>query len=289
MPRVDANDGARTNGAQISRPGSLRGMRAWISRLLPMTLGLWLGVSAACASAPRWVTGPPYFTAAGGTPVVWFTTQPLYFTDPGDLSTSVNHAAADAMVAAAADVWNVPTSAIVVAYGGPLGEHVSGANAYLGSGGPVFPQDVQPANYAAKQIAVIYDSDGSVTDMLLGGGASSPAECRQNAVTESVDSIVPAGYIQHALLVLNGRCTGPLPQQQLQMQYQLERAFGRVLGVGWSQTNDNVFTQTPQPTNNQALHWPVMHPIDIVCGAYTYQCLSPCATTTWRQSPRSIR
>jgi hypothetical protein len=46
-----------------------------------------------------------------------------------------------------------------------------------------------------------------------------------------------------------------------------------VLGLSWSQTNDNVFTGNPEPTNNQALHWPIMHPIDIVCGAYTYQCL----------------
>jgi hypothetical protein len=57
------------------------------------------------------------------------------------------------------------------------------------------------------------------------------------------------------------------------MQYQLERAFGRVLGIGWSQTNENVFTRTPQPTTGQAQHWPIMHPIDIVCGQYTYQCL----------------
>jgi hypothetical protein len=232
-----------------------------------------LGAVAAFASGPRWITGPPYFTAPAGTPVVWFTTQPLYFTDPGDLSASVNHAAADALVAAAAGVWNVPTSAMVLANGGALDEHVSTANAYLGSSGPVFPADVQSSNYAAMQIAVIYDSDGSVTDLLLGGGASSPSECRQNAVTESVDSITPAGFLQHAILVLNGRCTGPAPEQQLQMQYQLERAFGRILGIGWSQTNDNVFTGTPQPTNNQALHWPIMHPIDIVCGAYTYQCL----------------
>jgi hypothetical protein len=232
-----------------------------------------LAATTAWASGPRWITGPPYFTAPSGTPVVWFTTHPLYFTDPGDLSASVNHATADAMVAAAAGTWNVPTSAMVIAYGGALNQHVSAANAYLGSNGPVFPADVQSSNYAAIQIAVIYDRDGSVTDMLLGSGASDPAECRQNAVTESVDSIVPAGFIQHAILVLNGRCTGPAPEQQLQMRYQLERAFGRVLGIGWSQTNDNVFTQTPQPTSNQALHWPIMHPIDIVCGAYTYQCL----------------
>jgi hypothetical protein len=92
-------------------------------------------------------------------------------------------------------------------------------------------------------------------------------------VTESVDAITSGGNIEHAILVLNGRCTGPAPEQQLQMQYQLERAFGRVLGIGWSQTNDNMFTGTPQATSQQALHWPIMHPIDIVCGPYTYQCM----------------
>lgn len=233
----------------------------------------WLAASvAAFAAGPRWVTGAPYFTTSG-VPVAWYTTQPLYFTDPGDLSSYVNHAAADAIVAAAANVWNVPTSSLVLGYGGTLDEHVSGANVYPGSDGLVFPADVQSSNYLAKQIAVIYDSDGSVTDMLLGSGASDPSGCLQNAVTESVDSIVPTGYIEHALLILNGRCTGPAPEQQLQMQYQLMRAFGRVLGLGWSQVNDNVFTGSPQPTYEEALNWPIMHPIDIICGPYTYQCL----------------
>lgn len=236
-------------------------------------LAMLLGCAVAVASGPRWVTGPPYFTGPAGVPVVWYTTQVQYFTDPGDLSSTVNHAAADALVAAAAGAWNVPTSAMVMARGGALAEHVSSANTILGANGPIFPQDVQASNYRAIQIAVIYDSDGSITDLLMGSGASSPAECRQYGVTDSVDSITPAGQIEHAVLVLNGRCTGSAAEQQLQLQYQLERAFGRVLGLGWSQTNDNVFTQKPQPTYQQALHWPVMHPIDIVCGPYTYQCL----------------
>lgn len=234
---------------------------------------LLLASSPTFASNPRWITGPPYFTGAGGNAVTWGTTQLFYYTDPATLSASVNHAAADALVAAAASVWNVPTSAMVIAQGGTLAEHVSGANTYMSSNGPLFPADVQSSDYAAKQIAIIYDTDGSVTDMLLGEGTSAPAECRQNGVTESVDSITTAGFIEHAILVINGRCSGPAPEQQLQLQYQLERAFGRVLGIGWSQTNDNVFTQTPPPTYNQALHWPIMHPIDIVCGPYTYQCL----------------
>jgi len=224
------------------------------------------------AGGPRWVTGPPFFTTAG-LPVVWYTNKPMYFTDPGDLSATVNHAAADAMVAAAAGVWNVPTASLVLSQGGLLNEHVSGANTYLGQSGVIFPADLQTSNYLTVQIAVIYDSDGSVTDLLLGNGASDPSGCLQNGVTESVDSIVPAGYIEHAVLVLNGRCTGTDPAQQTQMQYQLMRAFGRVLGLGWSQTNDNVFTGSPQPTLNQALHWPVMHPVDIICGPYTYQCM----------------
>jgi hypothetical protein len=224
------------------------------------------------AGGPRWVTGPPFFTTSG-VPVVWYTNAPLYFTDRGDLSATVNHAAADALVAAAANVWNVPTDSLVLARGGTLAEHVSGANTFLSPSGLIFPSDVQSSNYAAIQIAVIYDSDGSVTDLLLGNGASDPTSCLQNGVTESVDSIVAAGFIQHALLVLNGRCTGPDPEQQTQLQYQLMRAFGRVLGMGWSQTNDNVFAGTPQPSFNQALHWPVMHPIDIICGRFTYQCM----------------
>ncbi|HXE08519.1 MAG TPA: IPT/TIG domain-containing protein [Acidobacteriaceae bacterium] len=229
---------------------------------------------SAFASGPRWVTGPPYFTgAAPGNPVLWGIANISYFTDPADLSPSVSHAAADAIVAAAAGIWNVPTASITLAQGGTLAEHVSSANAYLTSSGPVFPSDIQPSNYATIPIAVLYDSDGSVTDMLLGSGASLPAECRQNAVTEDVDGITTSGTIQHAILILNGRCTGPAPEQQLQLQYQLERAFGRVLGIAWSQTNDNVFTRSPQPTAFQAQHWPIMHPIDIVCGPYTYQCL----------------
>jgi hypothetical protein len=241
--------------------------------VLTVVLCWFAGTAQSWAGGPRWVTGPPFFTTTGAGPVVWYTSQPLYFTDPGNLSASVNHAAADALVAAAASVWNVPTASLVLSRGGSLDEHVSGANTFLGPSGLIFPADVQSSNYVAKQIAVIYDSDGSVTDLLLGNGASDPTSCLQNGVTESVDSIVPAGLIQHAILVLNGRCTGPAPAHQMQLQYQLMRAFGRVLGLGWSQTNDNVFTGSPQATFNQAMHWPVMHPIDIICGPYTYQCM----------------
>ena len=228
--------------------------------------------AAAHASGPRWVTGQPYYPQEGLI-ITWYTPNVHYFTDPGDLSPYVNHAAADALVAAAAGAWTVPTSSLNLLYGGTLSEHVSSANVFLNGAGLVFPSDVQSVNYLNKQIAILYDYDGSVTDLMLGSGASSPSSCRQNAVTESVDSISTTGLIQHAILVLNGRCTGPAPEQQLQLQYQLMRAFGRVIGLAWSQTNDNVFTGNPRPTSQQAQHWPIMHPLDIICGPYTYQCL----------------
>ncbi len=228
--------------------------------------------SQAQAGGPRWVSGPPYFNPTGLS-IVWYTNQLQYFTDPGDLSSSVNHQAADALVARAAAVWNVPQSSLVLNQGGSLNEHVSARNSTMGPNGPVLPTDVQPANYQAVPLAVIYDTDGSIIDLLLGQGGSDPSGCLQNGVVESVDSFSPGSKILHALLILNGRCTGPAPELQLQMQYQLMRAFGRVLGLSWSQANDNVFTGTPTPTNDQALNWPIMHPIDILCGPYTYQCL----------------
>ncbi len=123
-------------------------------------------------------------------------------------------------------------------------------------------------------IAVIYDTDGSVIDTLLGEGASDPSGCRDTGVVESVDSIGPEGKIHHAMLILNGRCVGSAPQQLLQMQYQLERAFGRVIGLAWSQVNDNIFTGATPPSAGAISYWPIMHPIDVLCGPYSYQCIT---------------
>ena len=234
---------------------------------------LWLAAApSAFAAGARFITGQDMWVNAGQSEA-WATTQLLYSTDAGALGAQVTHAQADAMVAAAAAVWNVPTSSLTLAQGGELAEHVSSANTYLSSTGVVFPTDVQVANEAAIPVAVIYDADGSVTDMLLGAGASNPVACRQNAVTESVDDIQLDGNIHHALILLNGRCVGSAPEQLTQMQYQLTRAFGRVLGLAWSQTNDNVFTAASTVTMDQETYWPLMHPLDVLCGPYSFQCM----------------
>ena len=258
------------SGHREASRGRLRTLRAWNWALLCFFLLAIVGVGH--AAGPRWVSSrPPWGT--DGQPMPWYTNAVTYWVDNGPLSSSVNNTAAQAIVAAAASVWNIQYSNLTLTQGGMLNEDVSSANVYMGVNGPIWPADVASSNYASKPIAVVFDADGTITDMLLGSGASSPSNCRQAAVTESVDLFVWPGNIGHAIVILNGRCTGPAPEQQLQMQYQLMRVFGRVIGLGWSQLNDNVFTGAPAPTYQQQMHWPIMHPIDIVCGPYTYQCL----------------
>jgi hypothetical protein len=230
------------------------------------------GATTTWAGGPRFVSGSTGFTKAGVV-MTWYTGQPLYFTDPGDLSATVTHAQADAMVAAAANVWNVPIANLTLAQGGSLAEHVNSGNAYFNGTDVVFPADVTASNYLNIQIPVIYDTDGSVTDLLLGAGASDPSGCLQNGVLESVDQFGKTAVIQHAVIVLNGRCVGSDPQQLTQMQYQLTRVFGRVLGLAWSQLNDSIFTGTATATKAEEAWWPLMHPIDVRCGTYTYQCM----------------
>jgi hypothetical protein len=241
-----------------------------------VALVLMLAKATAWAGGPRFISGTSGYATAG-VPMAWYTSQPMYFTDPGDLSSTVSHAQADAMVAAAAAVWNIPTASVTLAQGGELAEHViadgSDTNAYFNGTGVVFPADVEAMNYLSIQIPVIYDSDGSVIDLLLGSGASDPSGCRQNGVVESVDQFGSNATIEHAVIVLNGLCVGSDPDQMLQMQYQLTRVFGRVLGLAWSQLNDNVFTGASPVTAGEEAVWPLMHPIDVICGAYTYQCM----------------
>lgn len=248
--------------------------RGYLLQVLTAVFLFGVSCSHALAGGGRFTPGngwgvPAYYN------VYWNTTSLAYSTDAGALNSHVNHAQADAMVAAAAAVWNVPTSSISFRQSGELAEHVSTANTYFDGTQVVFPTDVQTTNEGRIPVAILYDTDGSVIDLLLGDGASEPDGCRQNAVVGDVDDIHQwNGIIAHATLILNGRCVGSAPEQLTQMQYQLARAFGRVLGLAWSQVNDNVFTGQTTITAQQMAYWPLMHPIDVICGNYSYQCMS---------------
>ncbi len=245
---------------------------AWLTCLAVM-ISFGTGVPSAWAGSARFVAGQGWGTWAGAN-VAWNTTQLLYYTDQGPLSATVSHAQADAMVSAAAAVWSVPTSSISFAQGGYLGEDVSPSNVSFDGQQWILPPDVQTANESNIPVAIVYDADGSLIDLLLGADASEPEGCGQNAVIGDVDDIhQDDATIRHATLILNGRCVGTSAQQLTQMQYQLARALGRVLGLSWSQTNDNVFTGQTTVTPQQMAYWPLMHPIDVICGNYTYGCM----------------
>jgi len=230
-------------------------------------------VQSAHAGGPRWVAGSSYFNSSvKGQPIVWANGQVTYYTDLGNLSAQVNHAQANAMVATAAAVWSsVPTTAVSIQAGGSLAEDVSGANVTAGSNGVTMPADTQ-STATGTPVAVIYDADGSVIKALYGAGASSPLVCQNDGVLVSVDNLAPTGNIVHALILVNGLCA-TTTNQIANLQYELVRGFGRVLGLDWSQTNEEMFDTGDFSTGGLA-GWPLMHPIERLCNGGSGQCFA---------------
>lgn len=229
-------------------------------------------VPVARAGGPRWVAGSSYFdTTAKGKPIVWANGQVTYFTDLGALSPQVSQAQANTMVATAASVWSaVPTAAVLIQAGGSLAEDVNGSNVTAGSTGVILPTDIQ-STATDKPVAVLYDQDGSVIDALYGAGASSPLTCPTGGVLVNVDNLAASGNIVHAVVLVNGRCAATTTQIA-NLQYQLVRAFGRVLGLDGSQTNEEMFDQN-QPTDAGLQGWPIMHPVEHLCNGGSGLCM----------------
>ncbi|MGA8530824.1 MAG: IPT/TIG domain-containing protein [Acidobacteriaceae bacterium] len=229
-------------------------------------------VQVARAGGPRWVAGSSYFDpSVKGKPIVWANGQITYFTDLGALSAQVNQVQANTMVATAASVWSgIPTAAVLIRSGGSLAEDVSGSNVTGGSWGVTLPADIQ-SSATNRPVAVVYDQDGSVINALYGAGASSVLSCPTNGVLVSIDNFATAGNLAHALMLVNGLCA-TTTTQIANLQYQMVRGFGRVLGLDWSQTNEEMFDAN-QPTANGLQGWPVMHPIERLCNGGTGLCM----------------
>ena len=225
------------------------------------------------AGGPRFVAGNSYFDPGiAGQPVLWSNGQVAYFVDQGDLSASVTNALASETVAAAAQVWNaVPTSGAFISSGGTLGEDVSGGNVIATAAGLAMPPDIMPGAVSTP-VAVVFDRDGSVIDAFFGHDASDPDDCRDNGSIPIVDNLSTSGSIVHALILVNGRCTGS-PEQLEQIRFHLIRAFGRVLGLDWSQANDGILTGPGVPSYQQLEGWPTMRPVDLDCGQLSTQCI----------------
>jgi hypothetical protein len=217
----------------------------------------------AIAGGPKYVAGVSYFNpGTAGTPSTWAQGQINYYTDQGDLSPILPGPNADAFVADAFSQWTtISTAAVAATRAGQLAEDVNGSNVYVNPDGTItMPADIMPSA-TDRPVGVVYDYDGTVTDALLGQGAGDPSECFYNAAYGGVDNFGTNAYFQHALIVINGMCA--LSNNQLtDVEYRLVRVLGEVLGLGWSQVNDNVLTGNPHPTQADYAGFPVMHSLD---------------------------
>ncbi len=234
---------------------------------------LCLAAAAICLFAGRLHAGGPlkvagvsgFNTGTAGTPLTWPQGAVSYYTDQGDLSPVLPQAEANAFVADAFLRWtSVATAALSATRAGQLDEDVNSSNVVFVDYGQInMPADIQPSALD-KPVALVYDSDGKVTDALLGQGAGAADMCGGNAVYGAPDNSASDAHLAHALVVLNGNCVqtaAALPD----LKYHLIRVLGRVLGLDWVDLNSNVFTRKPFPIPEDYLGFPVMHALDPPC------------------------
>jgi hypothetical protein len=221
----------------------LRRTAAWLaaSLLLP---------AAALAGGPKFVAGGSYFNpGVVGQPLHWANGQLNYYVDQGPLNASVTNQQARAMVDAAAALWNaIPNAGVTLTDKGTLNEDVSGANIVVSGtnftvtgqqldqlGVITAPADITPSA-TSYPLSIIFDTDGSVIDTIYGAGVSAQNSCQNNGVYVWLDNVNPDATFAHGLIVLNGLCATNANLLQM-MSFELERAFGRILGLDYAQVN----------------------------------------------------
>ncbi|MGA2050557.1 MAG: IPT/TIG domain-containing protein [Terracidiphilus sp.] len=233
-------------------------------------LVLLLAPSFALAGGPKYVAGSSFFNPAVlGQPIHWPGGKVNYYVDQGPLNASVSNQQATAMVDAAAALWSaVPTAAVNLTDMGPLNEDVNGNNIAAVNWQITAPIDVTSLA-TTYPLGVIYDADGSVTDAIFGTGASDPTSCQNNGVWTWLDNINADATVAHGIILLNGLCaTNPALIEM--MNYELERAFGRVLGLDYAQVNPTgLIDELPGGLNG----WPVMQPLSGVCSQTGGECI----------------
>ena len=230
-------------------------------------------LGGARAGGPAWVAGVTFFEEGrAGTPITWRDGSVAYYTDQGALGPLLSQSDANALVADAFARWtSVPTAAVVAQRAGQLDEDVSGSNVTTSGGVLLMPADIQETA-TAKPVAVVYDTDGQVTDALLGAGAGGSDLCASNAAYGGPDNLYSDAHFAHALVVMNGNCARSAADLAL-LRYKLVRTLGRVLGLDWSQLNDNVVTRVPAPTPDDWAGFPLMHPVEPGCAGAVINCL----------------
>jgi hypothetical protein len=174
------------------------------------------------------------------------------------------------MVDAAAALWSaVPTAGVTLTDKGPLNEDVNGSDELVNALGQfAAPADVTPAA-TGFPVAVIYDADGSVINAIYGAGASTPESCQFNGVFVWIDNFETNATSAHGVILLNGLCATNANLVAM-MSYQIERAFGRILGLDYAQVNPDALSDSE---SGGTMGWPVMEPLSGVCGPMGGVCI----------------
>jgi hypothetical protein len=199
---------------------------------------------AACAlaAAPARAAGPLLVNGAGA-PLAWTASPVPYNPDKGSLG-ALGNAAAIANVAANFAVWSaVPTASVTFVNAGPLPVDVTAANydSYIGA-----------CNDGLSPI--IFDSDGTIIDDLLGAGASTDV---LGFAGPDCGSYVPP-VITEGFAVLNGRwidgiATTSNPEIPLaEFNGVFVHEFGHYLNLDHSQVN-LLEAEDGEPANDDAV------------------------------------
>jgi hypothetical protein len=260
---------------------------AWLlaSLLLPV---------AALAGGPKYVAGVSYFNpGVVGQPLHWANGQLNYYVDQGPLNATVTNQQAAAMVDAAAALWSaIPTAGVTLTDMGALNEDVSGANILISGtnftitneqtsqlGVLIEPADVTPSA-TSYPLAILFDADGTIINALFGAGVSQQNSCQNNGVYLWIDNVNPNATIAHAIILLNGLCATNANLLAM-MSFELERAFGRILGLDYSQVNPGASTNGEANETQEMDGWPVMQPISGLCGASGGACIPNPSVLRW--------
>jgi hypothetical protein len=227
-----------------------------------------------------------------GRPVHWANGQVNYYVDQGPLNALVTNQQARAMVDAAAALWSaVPTAGVTLTDMGTLNEDVSGANlVVIGTGFTVTneqtsqlgvitaPSDVTPSA-TSFPLGIIFDADGSVIDALYGAAVSEQNSCQNNGVYVWLDNMNLDGSMAHGIILLNGLCATNANLLAM-MSFELERDFGRILGLDFSQVNPGAL-ENGAANGIEMDGWPVMQPISGLCGASGGECIPNPGVLRW--------
>ena len=250
----------------MPNPAILRTFRTAL-RCLPLAALalLALAPAPALAGGPKYVAGTSFFNPAVlGQPIHWAGGQLNYYVDQGPLSASVSNQQATAMVDAAAALWSaIPTAGVTLTDKGPLNEDVSGSNILVNSSGQIAqPSDVTPSGHQLSPRASSTTPTAPSSMPSSAPPPASPPVARTTASSSGWTTSTPTPPSPTPSSCSTASAP-PTPASSQMMSYELERAFGRVLGLDYSQVNPGAL-QNGEPGGTAG--WPVMQPLSGVCG-----------------------